>query len=88
MANRYKFSTKKPVGNIKKFEHFSNTIFADDIKHACKNFADLIDVKILDNSYTYFLDRIDECVGDKKNYTYLKFDYNNELVETFIEKVD
>ena len=85
MANRYKFNVKKEVGNIKKLQ---DTIYADDIKHACKNFADLIDVKILDQNYSYFLGKIDDCVENKKNYVLLKFDYNNEEVETFIERIN
>lgn len=87
MSKRYRFSVKKEVGHVKKL---SDTIYAEDLKDACNKFADNISTSILDNesTYSYYSKRVEECVGENKNHVLLKFDYKNEQVETFIERID
>lgn len=87
MAKRYKFFVKKEVGHIRKL---SDTMYAEDLKDACKKFADNISTSILDNesTYSYYVNKVEECVGENKNHVHLKFDYKDEQVETFIERID
>ncbi len=86
MANRYRFNIKKPIGKINKL---SDTLFAENIKESCFKLADLIDHKICDKEYSYFCNQVDKATsGTSSNYALLCFDYGDEFVEAFIEKVN
>lgn len=86
MTNRYRFNIKKPIGKITKL---TDTLFAENIKESCFKLADLIDHKICDKEYSYFCNQVDKATsGTSPNYTLLNFEYGEETVEAFIEKVN
>ena len=85
MANIYKFNVKKIVGNLNKT---TDTLYAENLNDACFKLADLISVKIVDENYSYFLNKVSETVDDKKKFAVLNFEDDGETVSAFIEQMN
>ena len=85
MANIYKFNVKKEVGNLNKT---SDTLYAEDIHDALFKFADLVSVKIVDENYFYYSNKVSETCDKNKKHAFMNFDYNGNDVEVFIEQMN